>query len=317
MQSKALLCCTSLAFTASTLATSTDTSAPEKEYSITNVAGTLVLLDAPATHLGKREEYLTKQAPLGNGLQARSPQSEDPIHTVITTVTATVTEAITEAATSTVELLGRNVRELEARDSQEISEVIEAAMPAEVKKALVDDPNAAESLAKEFSGTSVPEWYAKMPASVTNYYATITPPPTMTGYAAAVSAPGVGDTDSALRDWVSKVKSYESNIQSVVAAKSKSAASESKEASSLSVKASSMSKDANQRSDQALVTKAYDESNLAVAKSHQASVQSSLAASASLAVFGNGSPASASDTTLALMSSVVGAAVCLGFALVL
>ena len=189
-------------------------------------------------------------------------------------------------------------------------------MPADVKQAMLNDPQAAESLAEEFSGTSVPEWYAKLPASVIDYYATITAPPTMV----------VDAVHSPVDDAISDVRSLENSVGSDLSAMSLSASSESVEASRWSKEASSNSKVASKHSDSQLAASASQLSLLAVTQSVDASSQSVYAASASRALFkdlddeevqATGVPSSAGAMNLALGSSVVGAVLTLVFALAL
>ncbi|KIW31908.1 uncharacterized protein PV07_03496 [Cladophialophora immunda] len=203
---------------------------------------------------------------------------------------------------------------LQARQDARISDEIQAAMPAEVKDAMLNDPDAAESLANEFSGGSVPQWYARLPASVTNYYATITPPPTMTGY--AINEPTNDPERQSLDSWVASIQGYKDLIASV----SRAAASESDSARRMSRAASEKSKWASEERDGQLQTSAWEQSRLAVSMSRHAAVESSYAASASRTAYGKnaqtgqGSGTTTSDVRLALGSSIVGAVVCLGLA---
>jgi hypothetical protein len=217
-----------------------------------------------------------------------------------------------------LELKDHDEYHIVARAPSKISEVIESAIPADVKKALINDPKAAESLAKEFSGKSVPQWYAKLPASVTNYYSTITTPPTMTGYVSK------GPAQDKVDDWISNVQSYSARLASQISAMSSVAASESREAKRLSKEASSRSSWATHHSDKQVQTSAWSEAKKAATMSYAASSLSSYAASASRAVFSphkddkkTSQGASTTDMTLALGSSIVGAVLCLGFAIAL
>ncbi|OAP60811.1 hypothetical protein AYL99_05813 [Fonsecaea erecta] len=204
---------------------------------------------------------------------------------------------------------------LEARQDPKISEEIQAAMPAEVRDAMLNDPDAAESLAKEFSGGSKPRWYARLPASVTNYYATITPPPTMTGYAIKEATTNDPEKQS-LDNWVASIQGYKDLIASV----SRDAAAESDTARRLSRAASEKSKWASEERDGQLQTSAWEQSRLAGSMSRHAAAESSYAASASRSAYGKkaqtgqGSGAFTTDVRLALGSSIFGAVVCLGLA---
>ncbi|KIW95154.1 uncharacterized protein Z519_03738 [Cladophialophora bantiana CBS 173.52] len=206
---------------------------------------------------------------------------------------------------------------IEARQEPRISDEIQSAMPAEIRNAMLNDPNVAESLANEFSGSSVPQWYARLPASVTNYYATITPPPTMIGY--AVKAPTDDPQRQSVDDWVASIQSYKNLIASL----SRAASSESQSARRMSRAASEKSKWASEEMDGQLQTSAYEQSVLAASMSRDAALESSYAASASRTIYAKNVPtkqggsASTSDTRLAFGLSIVAAVVCLGLAFAL
>ncbi|KAJ9606997.1 hypothetical protein H2200_009008 [Cladophialophora chaetospira] len=213
-----------------------------------------------------------------------------------------------------LEVKDDNEHHVVARAGSKISEAIESAMPANVKNALINDPKAAASLDKEFSGTKVPQWYAKLPASVTNYYATITSPPAMT------SSVAKGPEQEKVDDWVAKVQSYKSKLAPELSAMSKAAVSESREAKRLSEAASKNSKAASKNHNDRLQTTAWSEAKKAATMSHDASTKSAYAAAASRAVFPSGKKhngASNTDKSLALGLSIAGAVVCLGFAVAL
>ncbi|KAH0844692.1 hypothetical protein AYO21_01986 [Fonsecaea monophora] len=203
---------------------------------------------------------------------------------------------------------------LEAREDARISDEIQAAVPAEVKDAMLNDANAAESLANEFTSGSVPQWFAQLPASVTNYYATITPPPTMIAYALRDAT--IDPERQSVENWIASIQSYKELIASV----SRAASSESDSARRLSKAASEKSKWASEERDGLLQTSAWEQSRLALSMSSHAAVESSYAASASRTVYdrkaedGEGNGAYTGDARLALGSSIVGAVVCLGLA---
>ncbi|KIX94425.1 uncharacterized protein Z520_09811 [Fonsecaea multimorphosa CBS 102226] len=203
---------------------------------------------------------------------------------------------------------------LETRQDARISDEIQAAIPAEVRNAMLNNPDAAESLANVFSGGSKPQWFARLPASVTNYYATITPPPTMTGY---VIKDTTNDPErQSLDNWVASVQYY----KDLIASASLSAASESDYARRMSRAAEEKSKWASEEEDGQLQTSAWEQSRLAASASTHAAAESSYAASASRTVYGQKAQigqGSTADMQLAFGSSIVGAVVCLGLAFAL
>jgi hypothetical protein len=240
-------------------------------------------------------------SPFDDELDARSPHVRSPTYSAA-------------GPAVKLELKDDGEHQVEERDAPKINELIHAAIPDSVKRAILDDPKAAEFLAKELSGTNVPRWYAKLADSVTNYDATITPPPTMT----------VQGPEEIVDYWISSLLSYQSMISSRLSELVSLASSESREASRLSSEASSKSTYATHETDSQLLTSAWSESNQAATMSYEASSISSFAASASQAVFSafddedeqNGA-SSSTDMTLVLGSSIVGAVVCLGFAIAL
>ena len=198
--------------------------------------------------------------------------------------------------------------------ASKISDVIQTAMPDNVKNALIDDPGAAESLDNEFSGTIMPEWYANLPASVTEYYLTITSPPTMTGIQAGTTSQDPEQNE--VENWISSVHSYEDKIAAELSAMSSMAASESAEAKQLSKLAATNSKEASKKKIDSLKTTALSQSTEAATMSFDASTLSAYAASASRAVFQDNG-ASKSDMQVAFVSSIFCAVVCLGLAVAL
>ncbi|EXJ58616.1 hypothetical protein A1O7_06043 [Cladophialophora yegresii CBS 114405] len=202
--------------------------------------------------------------------------------------------------------------QVDARALPGLSDLVH--VPDYVKRAILDDPRAAELLAKELSGTNVPQWYAKLDEGATNYDATITPPPTM-----SIQAPEQEIVDY----WISSISMYQSMISAQLDEMVLLASSESREASRLSDSASSLSTYATGITDSQLETSAFALSNQAVTMSSEAASIFSFAASASEAVFTSvddedeQSGASSTDMTLALGSSIVGAVVCLVFAIAL
>ncbi|OCT51603.1 hypothetical protein CLCR_08896 [Cladophialophora carrionii] len=240
-------------------------------------------------------------SPFDDGLEARSPHAPGPAHS-----------AAEPAAKSQVEDEGAH--QVDAQALPEIGESIHFAAPDSVKRALLDDPRAAELLAKESSGTDVPQWYARLDEDATDYDATITPPPTMT-----IQGPQQEIVDY----WISSILMYKSMISSQLDEMILLASSESREASRLSSEASSLSTYATYHTDSQLQTSAWSQSNQAATMSYEASSISSFAASASEAVFtaaddeDEQSAASSTDMTLALGSSILGAVVCLGLAIAL
>ncbi|KIW67152.1 hypothetical protein PV04_06424 [Phialophora macrospora] len=243
-------------------------------------------------------------SPFDDELDARSPHIRSPTHSAA-------------GPAVKLELKDGGEHQVDGRDAPKINELIHAIIPGHVKRAILDDPKAAEVLAKELSGTNVPRWYARLAETVTNYDATITPPPTLT-----VRGPQQEIVDY----WIASLLSYKSMISSQLSDMVLLASSESREASRLSSEASSKSTYATHYTDTNLATSAWSESTKAATMSYEASSISSFAASASRAVFSalddedeqsRASSSSSKDMTLVLGSSIVGAVVCLGFAIAL
>lgn len=61
------------------------------------------------------------------------------------------------------------------------NQILSSAIPVSIQKAMLNDPNAAKSLAQEFSGNNEPDWYRHLPKEVKNYFANEEQPPMMTG----------------------------------------------------------------------------------------------------------------------------------------
>lgn len=265
-------------------------------------------------------------SPFDNDLQAQSsPVDSSDFHSInegdTSSDTAEPSYSIAAAPTGQLEQKDDD-HEVVARAGTKISEIVQSAMPADVKKALVSDPKVVDSLANAFSGTKVPQWYAKLPASVTNYYATITTPPTMTGTVSgtmtstASKAPGQNNVD----DWVAKISSYKSALRPELSAMSAKAVSESREAKRLNQLAVSASKVATKNKNGALMTTAWSEYKKAATMSHDTSSLSAHASQASAAVFSkkkHNAGAPLTDKRWALGSSVVGAVVCVGIVVAL
>jgi hypothetical protein len=230
--------------------------------------------------------------------------------------------SIATAPAIKVELRTEATNHIMAREQEDISEEVESAMPASVKSALLNDPDAAESLAKEFSATTAaPQWYANMPGEVKNYYATVSSPAMMSAVA-ATTITVTTEPNHLVEDWISSIKSYQSEISSL----SEDAASHSRHASALSNVAHSHSTHAAKIRSSALAATARMESISAVSESQFAVAESTSASVASKAVHGmeeaidrNDSVglASSLDTKMALVFSSVGAGACLALALVL
>jgi hypothetical protein len=209
-------------------------------------------------------------SPFDDELDARSPHVRSPTYSAA-------------GPAVKLELKDDGEHQVEERDAPKINELIHAAIPDSVKRAILDDP-------------------------------TITPPPTMT----------IQGPEEIVDYWISSLLSYQSMISSRLSELVSMASSESREASRLSSEASSKSTYATHETDSQLLTSAWSESNQAATMSYEASSISSFAASASQAVFSafddedeqNGA-SSSTDMTLVLGSSIVGAVVCLGFAIAL
>lgn len=227
-----------------------------------------------------------------------------------------------------LELKDESARLVGVRRAKSIGEEVDAAMPDSVQKAMLNsDPEVvAQSLAKEFSGDSFPQWYEGMPASVKTYYATITLPPMM--HALATNEPAVTAnkhlhvrrSDPVVDGWVSSVQSYESLISSL----SSAARSRSEMASALSRTASSNSRRATSLRDASAATTASLQSLLASSQSQLASSESQAARSASSAVYNaqdnSSKPSDAGPArfrSLVLYSSMCGAVACFLLALIL
>ena len=185
-----------------------------------------------------------------------------------------------------LELKDETALHLITREPGEISDAVQKAMPPSVREALLIDPNAAQSLASEFSDNkkSVPQWYAKMPSSVQDYYATTTPPPQMKVHQPENSkdAKNLEDVDEVIDDWISSIKVYKSQIRAL----SEDASSQSLGAAKLAESANLHSQEASRLKDQALATQACLESITAASWFAEASSESLAAYSASRAVYG-------------------------------
>ncbi|EXJ85269.1 hypothetical protein A1O3_05944 [Capronia epimyces CBS 606.96] len=280
------------------------------ETCILNPGCTIRLIECPSDALPFKET--AGEPPLYPDPSPRDPKS---------------TSSFAPAPSPKLELKDQMPELFGASRSKSIAEEVDAAMPDSVKEAVLnqDSEIAAQALAKELSGNPLPQWYENMPASVKNYYATITTPPMMSVMATdepTVSANNhriVRRSDPTVDAWVSSIKSYESQISAL----SMAARSHSRNAKALSIDARSNSRRATSEGNTELQTTASLQSVMAQSLSQQAVSESRVAQSASKAAYAvtdkpsTASAAIARYANVAWYSGTLGAVACLLMALVL
>lgn len=259
---------------------------------------TIRIVDCPEVSL--QSDGSGGGSPFDGSVLARSPTHPEASYSTVA------------APSAKLELKDDSKPHITARAPGQISEQVRAAIPGSVREAMLNDPNAAQSLANEFSGNSFPQWYAKLPSTVKNYYATITSPPTMSEIATQKAImQRLQDPKPLLDAWVASIRAYKSQISTFSA----EAAQHSREAKQLSKAARSKSIQASIDQNGGLATSALRQSVTASVWSSVAASESRLAVTASRAVDRVDdrieASASSGDVKLAFYSSMFGAVACL------